>query len=352
MKNYKKSKLKKIITFTVAIGLCACNSATQTSPSNSTSIESPNNTSEVKRKPSPLIVATTSVICDLTQQIAGETIDIKCLVGAGIDPHLYQPTPEDRKAIDSAKLILYAGYNFDPALIKIVKATSNAASKIAVHEVAVPNPLLGQEHEHAQEEHKEEEEEKHAEEEKVPDPHVWHNAQNGVRMVEAIADSLEQLAPNNTSVYQTNAEKITNELTQIDTWIKSQIATIPANKRKLVTTHDALGYYVNAYGLSFEGALEGLSTEAQPTAARVSELVKDIKKTGVPTIFTEISNNPKLMETVSKEANVKVSDKELFADGLGEKGTAGETYQKMLIANTEAIVEGLGGKYTPFKFNR
>jgi manganese/iron transport system substrate-binding protein len=344
MKKLKQFKLRKFIPFTVLMGLAACNSTTQTSPSANTSIES--------SAQNPFIVATTSVICDLTEQIAGETVDLKCLVDAGVDPHLYQPTPEDRKAIDSAKLILYGGYNFDPALIKLVKATSNSASKIAVHEVAVPNPLLGEEHEHGEEEHEEEEGEKHAEGAKVPDPHVWHNAQNGIRMVEEIADSLEQLVPNNASVYQANADKITNELTKIDTWIKSQIATIPANKRKLVTTHDALGYYVNAYGLSFEGALEGLSTEAQPTAARVSELVKDIKKTGVPTIFTEITNNPKLMETVSREANVKISSKELFADGLGEKGTAGETYQKMLIANTEAIVEGLGGKYTPFDFNR
>lgn len=341
MKKLKQFKLRKFIPFTVLMGLAACNSTTQISPSANTSIES--------SAQNHLIVATTSVICDLTEQIAGETVDLKCLVDAGVDPHLYQPTPEDRKAIDSAKLILYGGYNFDPALIKLVKATSNSAPKIAVHEVAVPNPLLGEEHEHGEEEHKEEEGEKHAEGEKVPDPHVWHNAQNGVRMVEAIADSLERLVPNNASVYQANAQKIANELTEIDTWIKSQIATIPANERKLVTTHDALGYYVNAYGLSSEGALEGLSTEAQPTAARVSELVKDIKKTGVPTIFTERTNNPKLMETVSREANIKISAKELFADGLGEKGTAGETYQKILIANTEAIVEGLGGKYSSFQ---
>jgi manganese/iron transport system substrate-binding protein len=92
-----------------------------------------------------------------------------------------------------------------------------------------------------------------------------------------------------------------------------------------------------------------LSTEAAPTAARVSELTKDIKQTGVPTIYAEVTNNPKLIETVAKEANVKVSDRQLYADGLGEKGSEAQTYQKMLIANTQAIVEGLGGQYTAFR---
>ncbi len=101
--------------------------------------------------------------------------------------------------------------------------------------------------------------------------------------------------------------------------------------------------------MPIKGALGGISTEEKPTPTRVTELVKTIKTAGVPTIFAEATINPKLIQTVAKEANVKVSDRELFADGLGEKGTEGDTYQKMLIANTETIVEGLGGKYTAFQ---
>lgn len=105
-----------------------------------------NNSIEIAQN-RPLVVATTSVVCDLTEQIAGETVDLKCLIGGGIDTHVYQPTPQDRKAIDSANLILYAGYNFEPSLIKLIKATSNSAPKIAVNEMAVPKPLMAEEEE-------------------------------------------------------------------------------------------------------------------------------------------------------------------------------------------------------------
>ncbi|MGL5807149.1 MAG: metal ABC transporter solute-binding protein, Zn/Mn family, partial [Xenococcaceae cyanobacterium] len=223
-------------------------------------------------------------------------------------------------------------------------------------ELAVPKPLMGEEHEHtAAEKHGEGEEhehtaaEKHGEGEQTADPHVWHAVKNGIAMVRTIANSLSKIEANNAAVYDRNAKKITDELIQLDSWIRSKITTIPVDRRKLVTTHDALGYYVKAYGLDFQGALEGLSTEAAPTAARVSELVKDIQQTGVPTIYAETSNNSQLIETVAKEARVKVSDRELYTDGLGEKGSEADTYQKMMIANTRAIVEGLGGKYTPFE---
>lgn len=249
---------------------------------------------------------------------------------------------------------MYGGYNFDPGLAKLVKATSNPAPKVAVHEIAVPKPLMGEEHDHDHEGEGEEHTHEHTEEEraegeKAPDPHVWHNAQNGIAMVKVIAGELEKLEPDNASQYQNNAQEITDELTQIDSWIKSEIATIPPDRRKLVTTHDALGYYADAYGLTVEGALQGISTEEAPTATRISNLVKEITKTKVPTIFAETTINPKLIETVAKESKVKVSDRELYADGIGEQGTDGDTYQKMLIANTRTIVEGLGGTYTPFQ---
>ncbi len=271
-----------------------------------------------------MVVATNTVICGLTKEIAGDTVDLKCLIAPGTDPHDYKAKPEDTKAIERAKLILYGGYNFEPDLIRLIKATSNTASKVAVDEVAVPNPQQFED-----------------DGKTVTDPHVWHNAQNGIKMAEALDKSLAQLEPKQASLYAANTQKLTSELTKIDTWIKSEIAAIPAAQRKLVTTHDAFGYYSKAYGIPLEGALQGVSTEEAPTAKRVTELVKDIKRSGVPTIFAETTINPKLIETVAKEANVKVSDRQLFADGLGEKGTEGDTYQKMLIANTKTIVEGL-----------
>lgn len=327
--------LKRLSILTVLIGLWGCT----TSPTVEKTTETSTSTQNL-----PLVVATTSVLCDLTEQVAQDTVDLKCLAGPGIDPHVYQPTPEDRQAIENADLVFYGGYNFDPGLIKLIKATSNSNPKIAVHEQAVPNPIMASEHHHGEEDHDHD----HGSEEKVPDPHVWHNPKNGVAMIEVITQGLTQLQPDLAEKYQTRSNEIKTELGKIDQWIGVQVATIPSEKRKLVTTHDALRYYVTAYGIDFQGALSGLSTEESPSAGTVGNLVKEIKATQVPTIFAENSVNPKLIETVAKEANVQVSNQELYADGLGEKGTEGESYQKMLISNTRAIVKGLGGQYTEF----
>lgn len=313
--------------------LSACSesrSTNQTSPTNVT-----NTATSTKLK----VVATSSVLCDMTKTIAANTIDLTCLVKAGTDPHVYEPTPEDRKAIEDAQLIFYSGYDFEPSLIKLIKASSHPATKVAVGEVAVPQPLMG--------EHAHEGDEKQAQAEE-PDPHIWHDAKNGVQMVKVMQANLTQAAPENTNLYTQNAQALSAELTQIDSWIKSQIATIPSNSRKLVTTHDALAYYSAAYNIPVAGALQGFSTEEKPTAARVRELTEEIKAERVPTIFAEVASNSQLIETVAKEANVKLSERELFVDGLGVAGSEGDTYPKMLIANTKAIALGLGGQYTAF----
>ncbi|HEY9824742.1 MAG TPA: zinc ABC transporter substrate-binding protein [Stenomitos sp.] len=328
--------------FALAVGfLSAC------APSTPTNQTSPDNAIKVNATSKNLnVVATSSVLCDLTKVIAAQTTNLTCLVKAGTDPHVYEPTPEDRRAIEDAQLVLYSGYDFEPSLIKLIKASTNSTAKIAVAEVAVPKPLMG-EHEHGHEEHAKEEQ--HTAEEKEPDPHVWHDAKHGIQMVKVIQDNLAKAAPENADLYAKNAQALTNKLTQIDDWIKSQIASIPSTSRKLITTHDALGYYSAAYSIPVEGALQGLSTDEKPTAARVKELADEIKANKVPTIFAEVSVNPKLIEMVAKEANVTLSKQELFSDGLGQAGSEGDTYPKMLVANTKAIVEGLGGQYTAFQ---
>ena len=342
------SKGFKIYSAAVVIAIASSISAcTVTTPTATNTTTAANSTDAIaKTKNLPLVVVTNSVTCALAKQIAGDTIDLKCLIEAGTDPHLYQPKPDDRKAIDSAKLVLYGGYDFEPSLIKLIQSSSNTAPKIAVNEAAVPSPLMSEEvHDHAHD--KAEKPDKKTV--KEADPHVWNNAQNGIKITQSISKSLIALRPDQAGTYAKNTAKIVSELEQIDTWIKAQIATIPEGSRKLVTTHDALGYYAQAYGIPVEGALNGISTEEQPTPTRVKELVEEIKTSKVPTIFAEVSINPKLITTVAKEANVKVSERELYTDGLGAKGSEAETYAGMLIANTRTIVEGLGGKYTAFE---
>jgi manganese/iron transport system substrate-binding protein len=315
-----------------AMGLTACSTPSSVTPSSASPTGSSIALESGSQGNRPLVIATTSVVCDLTRQIAADTVNLKCLVAPGADPHEYEAKPEDIKALEQAKLILYSGYNFETHLLKLIKSSANPAPKMAVNELGVPNP------EQFEEDGK-----------TVPDPHVFHSAMNGVKTAAVISQNLTQLLPDNAKMYASNSKKLTDELTQIDAWIKSEIVTIPAAQRQLVTTHDAFGYYSKAYGLPVIGALQGISTEEKPTPTRVKDLVQGIKSAGVPTIFAEATVNPKLIEAVAKESNVKVSDKALFADGLGEPGSEGDTYQKMLMANTKAIVEGLGGKYTPFQ---
>ncbi len=331
--NFKMGGQRLGMSF-LALSLVGCG-ATSTPQNNATSVDA-----NVDAKPK--VVVSYSVLCDLTQQIAEETLEIKCLLPAGQDPHTYQPTPDDRKAIDTSALVLYGGYDFEPSVIKLVQAAAKPDSNVAVHEIAVPKPILG-EHEHGDHD----KDIAKPDGQKEADPHVWHNAQNGVAIVQVLQDRLTKLSPKNADRYAKNATALRDRLTKIDSWIKRVIATIPPESRKLVTTHDALTYYGDAYGLPIEGALQGLSTDEKPTATRIKALVDRIKASKVPTIFAEVTANPKLIETVSKEANVKLSSKSLFADGLGEQGSGAETYEKMLVANTNAIVEGLGGKVTP-----
>ncbi len=297
------------------------------------------------------VVAASSVLCDLTQRIAEDSIDLKCLVKPGQDPHVYQVTPDDRKAIETANLILYSGYDFEPEIIRLAQAAPSSTTKVAVGELAVPKPLMGEAHDHG--------DDHDAKAEAAPtaaakpetataevDPHIWHNAQNGRALVMTIQQQLTQASPANAERYANNAKVIGDRLTGLDNWIKDAIATIPANARKLVTTHDALGYYGAAYNIPIEGALQGVSTDEQPTPTRVKALVDVVKAAQVPAIFAEVSVNPALIKTVAQDAKVKLAEPELFTDGLGVPGSGAETYEQMLIRNTTTIVTNLGGKLT------
>ena len=373
----------------------------------------------------PQVVASYSVLCDLTQQIAQDTLDVTCLIEAGEDPHLYSATPSDRRAIESADLVLYGGYGFEPDIIQMVEATDGDAPKIAVSEVAVTEPLLGAAHDHGShggdhhDEHDEDEHDEHGEDEHdehdehdahsehgdddhdehhdehdeddhdehgeddhdehhdehgeddhdehgedghdehgeddhdahsehgeegaEPDPHVWHDAENGIAMVTVIQEQLSEISPDHAGLYEANAEALIAQLTQIDTWIQQQVDTVPESQRVLVSLHDALGYYGEAYGIRLESALASLSTEARPSAASLRELIDVVEDSGLPSIFIEATSNPGLVEAVSRETDIGISEEPIYADGLGEAGTPAATYKGMLMTNTCTIVNGLGG---------
>jgi manganese/iron transport system substrate-binding protein len=277
------------------------------------------------------VVATSTIIADLAEEIAQEEVQITGILKPGTDPHVYEPVPADSRVLEKANLILYNGYNLEPGIIKLMNATGGKAKKIAVGEVVQSLKLdkgKGQ---------------------IVPDPHVWGSAKNVIAMVKAIRDSLIELSPEDQEKFTKNAEKLTDELQQLHIWITQQIQTIPPDKRKLITTHDAFQYYGNAYKIQIAGTLIGISTEEQPSAQTVKNLVESVKKIGVPAIFAETTINPALIKTVAEEAGVKLAPTSLYSDSIGAKGSNGDTYIKMMAANTRTIVEALGGKYTPFQ---
>ncbi|MEL6602138.1 MAG: zinc ABC transporter substrate-binding protein [Cyanobacteria bacterium J06614_10] len=364
--------LSKLTALTLVLGAVSC-----TQPSrNQSQADSDQPQAEATAEGGPQVVASYSVLCDLTEQIAQATVDVTCLIGAGQDPHAYSATPADRRAIEEADLVLYGGYGFEPEIIQMVESTDTSAPKVAVSEVAVSAPLMGEAHDHhghhaegeahsdaeahsehdhhaegedhAEHDHHAEGEahdegEAHAEEEMVPDPHVWHDAENGIAMVRAVQSQLSELSPENAALYDTNAEALITQIEQLDTWIQAQVDTIPTSSRTLISTHDALGYYADAYGLEIEPVLDSFSTEARPSAADIKSLTEVVASKNVPGIFVESTSNPGLIETVSRETDIAVSQDPIYADGLGDSESPAATYQGMLVTNTCNIVNGLGG---------
>ncbi|MCT7951698.1 metal ABC transporter substrate-binding protein [Ancylothrix sp. C2] len=277
----------------------------------------------------PNVVATSTIIEDLTEEIAGDEIKLTGILKPGTDPHVYEPVPADTVALEKAQLILYNGYNLEPGLIKLMKTAGGNAKQVPVGEVSQPLQL-----------------EKNGE--NVPDPHVWGDVKNAIKMAKAIRDELITLSPEDKDKFTQNAAKLTAELQSLDEWISKQIATIPPNQRRLVTTHDAFQYYANAYKLEIIGTLIGISTEEQPSAQTVKRLVDSIKSARVPAVFAETTINPTLITTVAEESGVKLAPKQLYSDSVGAAGSEGDSYIKMIVANTRTIVDALGGKSQPF----
>jgi manganese/iron transport system substrate-binding protein len=378
----------KLTAIAIVLGLSGC--ATTKPPANPIADLEADQASTVQTSSNLQVVATVPILCDLTEQIAAETIELTCLLQVGADPHFYQATPIDAKAVADAEVVFYGGYNYEVGLMKLIETSDR---RVPVFELAVPEPLMAQphehDHEHSDSEHDQEDAEHdqhdndihnhdqaatHSHEEQdhedlehkhdgehddhgdghdehsellTADPHVWQDAENGIAMVAVIKDELINLSPENASLYEQNAAQLTSELEQIDTWIKAQIATIPPQQRQLITTHQSMRYYAHAYGLTLSGALQGVSSEEQATPSQVKDLIDTIKTMQVPTIFAETTTNPRLLETVAQEAGAKVAAEKLWVGSLGAKGSDVDTYPKMLITNTRIIVEGLGGDYTP-----
>ncbi|PSN17522.1 metal ABC transporter substrate-binding protein [filamentous cyanobacterium CCP5] len=334
----------------VAVGLIGCSQNSSNSSESGTTGDSEN----------PLnVVATSSVLCDLTEQIAADTIDLTCLMAPSQDPHTYQLKPSDRQRLDQADLVFYGGYNAEPGIYRSLEASSADGPKVAVYEAAVPEPLMVEAHSHAhgEEDHNHahtEEDHDHGEPDAesasdgstesspVPDPHIWHRAEHNAEMVKVIALNLQQMNPAEADRYRARADRLSAEFRALHDWIRTQVETVPSANRELITPHAAFNYYAEAYGLRVRGALSGLSTAEKPSAAQLTALVEQVKAAAVPAIFAETTTAPDLIQTLAKEAGVTVAAQPLYVEGPAEDAQA-PTLQAMLVTNTCTIVNALGG---------
>jgi zinc/manganese transport system substrate-binding protein len=284
------------------------------------------------------VVASFSILGDLVRDVGGDAVQVTTLIGPGVDAHTYDPAPADLVVLEGADLVFENGLGFEPWLDRFYASAQPAARRIVVSEGITPRAAgadAGAPRSEASGD---------AAEPGQFDPHVWQDVGNAIVMVENIRDALVAIDPDDAATYETNAAATITELKALDTWIREQVATLPAERRKLVTSHDTFGYFADAYGFEIIGtALGSLSTEAgDPSARDIALLISEIQAAGVPAIFAENVANPDLMASIAAEAGVELAPP-LYSDALGPEGSPGETYEGMMRSNVTTIVEALRG---------
>jgi ABC-type Zn uptake system ZnuABC Zn-binding protein ZnuA len=279
------------------------------------------------------VVATTTQAADLARAVGGERAKVVGLIPANADPHDYEVRPGDVKALADADLVIRSGGDLDDWLQSAIESSGTDAPELTL--IDHMHTLDGG-HAHAEEEHA-------GEEEHEVDPHWWQDPRNAETAVDEIRKALSSADAGGAATYERNARAYTARLKALDRAVATCIDKIPPAQRKLVTTHDALGYYADRYGLEIVGAvIPSLSTQAQASAGEVDQLVDTIRRERVKAIFAESSINPKLEQLIADQSGATVG-KALWADTLGPAGSDGDTYLKSIASNTRAIASGLSG---------
>ncbi|MFI5895914.1 metal ABC transporter substrate-binding protein [Actinoplanes sp. NPDC051513] len=275
------------------------------------------------------VVATTPEVADFVRNVAGDDVTVTQIIKTGVDPHEYEPTPADIQAIGQAELVVKNGVGLESWLDQTIQSAGFEGTVVDSSQgVSLRKGDPGDE------------------EMKDGDPHIWHDPRNAKIMVANIEKGLAAVDPAHASDYATNLASYTAKLDKLDAGNEAAFAKLPAGQRKLVTNHDAFGYYVDRYRLEFIGSvIPSMDTSAELSAKQLTDLVAKIKATGTKAIFTESSLPPKTAEAIAKQAGVKVVGGEdaLYGDSLGEPGTPQGTYIGAEEHNTQVIVSALGG---------
>ncbi|EFV35453.1 periplasmic solute binding protein family [Gemella morbillorum M424] len=311
----KKLGFKKLgflsLIFMLAVGLFACSNANKNS-----------NTSEKLK-----VVATNSIIADITKNIAGDKIDLHSIVPVGQDPHEYEPLPDDVKKTSQANLIFYNGINLETGgnawFTKLVQNAKKEENKdyYAVSDGVDVIYLEGQN------------------EKGKEDPHAWLNLENGMIYAKNIAKQLSAKDPKNKDFYEANLKKYLEKLEALDKEAKQKFNNIPKEKKMIVTSEGCFKYFSKAYNVPSAYIWE-INTEEEGTPDQIKALVEKLRKTKVPSLFVESSVDERPMQTVSKDTNIPIFEK-IFTDSVAEPGKNGDSYYNMMKWNLDKIAEGL-----------
>ncbi len=262
------------------------------------------------------VVATTTQLADLARNVAGDRARVRGLLTANADPHGYEVRPSDLEAMSGAAVVLKSGGDLDEWLGEAIESAGGDPAVVEL--LPAMRPLPG-------------------------DPHWWQDPRNAVIAVGRIRDALTKADPDGAAAYRANAAAYTRTLRDLDRAVAACIAEVPASARKLVTTHDALGYYARRYGIRVIGAvIPSRSTRGQASAGETHALVETIRRERVRAIFAESSVAPKVEAAIARESGARVG-RALYADTLGPEGSEGATYAGSIRANTRALVDGFTG---------
>ena len=262
------------------------------------------------------VVASFSILADMVRNVGGNSVDVAALVGPDGDAHVYAPTPADAKKVADARLLVINGLGFEGWLPRLLQASGSKAPVAVATKGIMPRKMGGHD-----------------------DPHAWQSVANAKIYVANIRDGLIAAAPDHAGVFKANADAYLARLEALDREVHEAVAKIPEARRKVISTHNAFGYFADAYGITFFSPLS-VSTDSEPSARDIAAIIAQIKVAKIPAVFLENISDPRLIERIAAETGAKVGGT-LYSDSLtGEKGDA-PTYIDMVRHNIKALTDAL-----------
>ncbi|MBB6305866.1 metal ABC transporter substrate-binding protein [Xanthobacter tagetidis] len=285
------------------------------------------------------VAASFSILGDFVKEVGGDRVAVSTIVGPNGDAHVYQPTPADAKTLAAAKVVFVNGLGFEGWMERLTKASGTKAKIIVATTGITPREMAHEDdHDHGKDK-KGGKKEAHGHDHGATDPHAWQSIANGKIYVANIRDALIAADPAGKDAYTANAAAYTARLDALDAEVKAALAKIPADQRRIITSHDAFGYFGAAYGVELISP-EGVSTESEASAKDVARIIRQIKAEKIPAVFLENVTNPRLIERIAKETGAKIGG-ELYTDALSDDKGPASTYILMMQSNVRTLSSAL-----------